>query len=132
MRLPTGNQTAPPVRQSSIDDQSKVSEHHPPYENETSALPESDPGQSQNYFSLIARATNDAVRDWDVKSGRLSWPQGLRTLLSYELADCQDELGFWQRNLHPDDRARVATAIRHPLVAENEPHTSNNRLRRTA
>ena len=130
MRLPTGNQTAPPVGQSSIDDQSNVSEHHPPYENETSALPESDPGQSQNYFSLIARATNDAVRDWDVKSGRLSWPQGLRTLLSYELADCQDELGFWQRNLHPDDRVRVATAIRDALVGENERWTGEYRFRR--
>ena len=130
MRLPTGNQTAPPVGQSSIDDQSNVSEHHPPYENETSALPESDPGQSQNYFSLIARATNDAVRDWDVKSGRLSWPQGLRTLLSYELADCQDELAFWQRNLHPDDRVRVATAIRDALVGENERWTGEYRFRR--
>src|ERR1700730_5280250 len=130
MRLPTGNQTAPPVGQSSIDDQSNVSEHHPTYENETSALPESDPGQSQNYFSLIARATNDAVRDWDVKSGRLSWPQGLRTLLSYELADCQVELAFWQRNLHPDDRVRVATAIRDALVGENERWTGEYRFRR--
>ncbi|MEY2540421.1 MAG: hypothetical protein QOI22_23, partial [Verrucomicrobiota bacterium] len=33
---------------------------------------------------IIARATNDAVRDWDVKTGALVWPQGLECLLGYK------------------------------------------------
>jgi two-component system, cell cycle sensor histidine kinase and response regulator CckA len=130
MRLPTENQTAPAIQQSSVGDQSKVVEHHPLYESETNAPPESDPEQRQKYFSLVARATNDAVRDWDVKSGRLSWPQGLCSLLGYEPADRNDELGFWQRNLHPDDRLRTVTAIRDALVSEDERWTGEYRFRR--
>ena len=130
MPLPTGNQTTSSGRQSSVTDQSKLPEHHPPHENETSALPESDSGQGQDYFSLLARATNDAVRDWDVKSGHLSWPQGLCSLLGYEPADSKGELGFWQKNLHPDDRARAAAAIREAIIGEDAHWTGEYRFRR--
>ena len=130
MRLPTGNQTTSSGRESSVTDQSKLPEQHPLRENETSALPESDSGQGQDYFSLLARATNDAVRDWDVKSGRLSWPQGLCSLLGYEPADSKGELGFWQKNLHPDDRARAAAGIRDALIGEDTHWTGEYRFRR--
>src|SRR5437588_36056 len=36
-----------------------------------------------DYFAFAARATNDAVRDWDVKSDRLAWPQGLESFAGY-------------------------------------------------
>ena len=119
MRLPTENQT----------DQSKITEP-PPHEDQASALPESNLGQSEDYLSLIARATNDAVRDWDVKSGRLSWPQGLCNLLGYEPSEGGEELGFWQKNLHPEDRARAAAAIRDALVGEVAHWTGEYRFRR--
>src|SRR5437762_11065662 len=37
-----------------------------------------------DYHQLVARATNDAVRDWDLTGGKLIWPQGLDTLLRSE------------------------------------------------
>ncbi|MEP6820800.1 MAG: PAS domain-containing protein [Chthoniobacterales bacterium] len=61
-------------------------------------------------------ATNDAVRDWDVKAGTLSWPQGLDTLLGYKPGAATADLGFWQRRIHPDDRARTAQSIREALA----------------
>jgi two-component system cell cycle sensor histidine kinase/response regulator CckA len=76
-----------------------------------------------NYEALLAQATNDAVRDWDVKTGRLLWLQGLGSLLGYQLTPSIEELSFWQKNLHPDDRARTAAAIRDVLIS-NENHWS--------
>jgi PAS domain S-box-containing protein len=130
MGLPTGNQTAPFRRPPSVNDQSHLPQRHPPHEDKTGALPESTPEQSQDYLSLITRATNDAVRDWDVKNGRLSWPQGLSRLLGYEPAEAKAELGFWQKNLHPDDRARAAGAIRDALIGEDSHWTGEYRFRR--
>ena len=37
--------------------------------------------QDADPLSLAARATNDAIRDWNVTAGALCWPQGLDTLL---------------------------------------------------
>ncbi|HWY51875.1 MAG TPA: ATP-binding protein [Chthoniobacterales bacterium] len=87
-------------------------------------LPESHSAPRDDYFAIVARATNDALRDWDVKSDRLLWPQGLESLLGYgaSSAECND-IGFWQKNLHPSDRARVASSIRDAL-AESSDHWS--------
>ncbi len=80
-------------------------------------------------FALAARATNDAVRDWDVTSGRLAWPQGLDTLLGHKPSVITQDIGFWQRNIHPDDRARTALGIREAL-AEAERWSGEYRFRR--
>jgi PAS domain S-box-containing protein len=72
--------------------------------------------ESAEYFALAGRATNDALRDWDVKSGRLAWPQGLESLLGYTSSIVSQDIGFWQRHLHPDDRARVSAGIRDALA----------------
>ncbi|MGZ8900123.1 MAG: hypothetical protein ACXW3Z_08510, partial [Limisphaerales bacterium] len=72
--------------------------------------------ESAQHFALAAQATNDAIRDWDVTTGELSWPQGLETLLGYKRAAVSREIGFWQKNIHPEDRARTAMSIRDALA----------------
>jgi PAS domain S-box-containing protein len=93
-------------------------------------LPSHSPARD-DYFAIVARATNDAVRDWDVKSDRLSWPQGLESLAGYDpsSAECND-IGFWQRNLHPSDRARVASSIRDALAGSSDHWSGEYRFRR--
>ena len=73
--------------------------------------------ESAEHFALAARATNDALRDWDVKQGRLDWPQGLESLLGHRDSPIAHEIGFWQRHLHPEDRDRVAGEIRDALAS---------------
>ena len=85
------------------------------------ALPSSENSatQSAQSLALAARATNDAVRDWNVSSGELTWPQGLETLLGYKHPAVAREIGFWQKYIHPDDRSRTAISIRAALAADN-------------
>ncbi|MGI8435911.1 MAG: ATP-binding protein, partial [Chthoniobacterales bacterium] len=61
------------------------------------------------------RATNDAIRDWDVISGALSWPQGLESLLGYKADDSSAGIGFWEKKIHPQDRARTILSLRSAL-----------------
>jgi two-component system, cell cycle sensor histidine kinase and response regulator CckA len=51
-------------------------------------------------------------------------------LLGYEPADSKGELGFWQKNLHPDDRVRAAAAIRDAIIGEDAHWTGEYRFRR--
>ena len=85
--------------------------------------------ESTEHFALAARATNDAVRDWNVISGELFWPQGLEALLGYEPSAVPAELAFWQSNLHPEDRARTSSGIRDAL-ANAEQWSGEYRFRR--
>ena len=101
------------------------------HENKTAhILSENDSSQSDDYFALVTRATNDAVRDWDVKSGALSWPQGLQNLLGYCNADKCSHISFWQKNLHPGDRARVASSIYDALNGSADNWSVEYRFRR--
>ena len=92
-------------------------------------IPERRPSAGAEYFAIAARATNDAVRDWDVKSGAVSWPQGLKTLLGYDHSPATRDIGFWQKQIHPQDRARTAGSIRDALAANDDHWTGEYRFR---
>ena len=91
----------------------------------------SDPPARDDYFAIVARATNDAVRDWDVRSDRLSWPQGLESLAGYDASSAEtNTVGFWQTNLHPGDRVRISTSIRDALASSSDHWSGEYRFRR--
>ncbi|MEY2495566.1 MAG: two-component system, cell cycle sensor histidine kinase and response regulator CckA [Verrucomicrobiota bacterium] len=81
------------------------------------------------HFALAAQATNDAVRVWTVGTGALSWPQGFEALLGYDRSAATNEIGFWQKQIHPQDRARAAASIRDALAGEGQHWTGEYRFR---
>ena len=70
------------------------------------------PATGADYFEIVAQATNDAIRDWDVRTGALAWPRGLDSLLGYETSAESAKIGFWLRHLHPDDGERIQNSLR--------------------
>ncbi|HEX8490013.1 MAG TPA: ATP-binding protein [Chthoniobacterales bacterium] len=81
------------------------------------------------HLALAAQATNDAVRVWTVTSGALAWPQGLEALLGYRGSAGTSDIGFWQNQIHPQDRARTAASIREALDGESDHWTGEYRFR---
>src|SRR6478672_11338271 len=92
-----------------------------------------DPARRSNevsqHLALAAEATHDAVRVWTVATGAISWPQGLETLLGFSPSPSTDTIGFWQKQLHPQDRARAGTAIHEALAGESDHWTGEYRFR---
>src|SRR5438132_5153229 len=103
-------------------------------------LPQTNPLQSQQDLQIVARATNDAVRDWDVKTGRLSWPQGLASLLGYcssrpseakaNRCSVPEEISFWQQQVHPEDLPATMSSIADALAGPAEHWSGEYRFRR--
>jgi two-component system, cell cycle sensor histidine kinase and response regulator CckA len=129
MRLATeiqGDETSAknPARSENPSSRNSTPKHETHYE-----IPERRPFESAEDSAIVARATNDAVRDWNVKTGALSWPQGLEALLGYDSSTASGDIGFWQKQIHPQDRARTAGSIRDALAAEGEHWTGEYRFR---
>jgi two-component system, cell cycle sensor histidine kinase and response regulator CckA len=101
----------------------------PHQSHETSSHTSSRPDEISQHLALAAQATNDAVRVWSVATGALSWPQGLASLLGYSDSHATNEIGFWQKQLHPQDRARAAASIRDALAADADYWTGEYRFR---
>ena len=130
MRLENEDQTTGTPIQSPSFDQFIVDQPQTFSHDKKISIPESDSPPHADYFAFVARATNDAVRDWDVKTGGLSWPQGLQSLFGYEPTIADANIGFWQRNIHPADLARVAASIDQVLNGQDDHWSGEYRFRR--
>ncbi len=67
--------------------------------------------ESQDRFQFVARATNDAVWDWDLVSDALWWNEGVNTLFGYTPEQVGPDVTWWYETIHPDDRDRVKRDI---------------------
>src|SRR5690348_6621236 len=94
------------------------------------SLPPSDSTPDHDYFAFVAGATNDAVRDWNVKTGWLIWAHGLTSLFGYDPESADSNIGFWQKNLHPSDRARIGASIGDALAGRQTHWSGEYRFRR--
>src|SRR2546423_3323384 len=107
----------------------KISRQRKNNENQRKTPRKAAPAKDADYHQLVARATNDAVRDWDLASGNLTWPQGLDTLLGYSPGKSDQTIAFWQRQIHGADRSRTAASIRDAIKSKAEYWSGEYRFR---
>jgi PAS domain-containing protein len=63
--------------------------------------------ESEERFRTLAKATNDAVWDWDLDTNKVWWSEGVFTLFGHVLEQGSAEPAWWLERVHPDDRAAV-------------------------
>jgi two-component system cell cycle sensor histidine kinase/response regulator CckA len=104
--------------------------HEQCYEKQNGAHPESTPPAGAEYFEIIARATNDAVRDWNVSTGTLSWARGLERLLGYKHPAASGKIEFWISHIHTEDLGRIQDSLREVFASSGERWLAEYRFRR--
>jgi PAS domain S-box-containing protein len=62
---------------------------------------------TEERYRLAARATNDAIWDWDLAANRVLWNEALETAYGHPLAEVEPTGNWWIDHIHPDDRARI-------------------------
>ena len=127
MGVATGNPNlvgAPPFEHESESSQRPTTAH-----DQAQPVVVRTPAPSCDYLSYLARATNDAVRDWDVKTGQLFWPQGLGSLFGYESHSAEYGISFWDQRVHPSEHAKINQSIRDALASDAHQWTGEYRFR---
>ena len=66
---------------------------------------------NEERFRFIAKATGNAIWEWDVASGRQWWSEGLREIFGHDPEPEAANATIWRAHLHPDDEARVNEAL---------------------
>ena len=62
-------------------------------------------------YRLIARATSDAIRDWDLVADAVTWNAALQTAYGWDPAGAAATGAWWLAQVHPADRDRVEAAL---------------------
>ncbi|HEX2094484.1 MAG TPA: PAS domain S-box protein [Longimicrobiaceae bacterium] len=81
---------------------------------------------SEERFELLSLATNDAVWDWDIGTGRLWWNEVFPRLFGGSVP----HIGAWEDRIHPDDRARMGAGLEVALHGSRQLWMDEYRFRR--
>ena len=76
--------------------------------------------ESNERFNLLARATVEAIIDWDIKNDKVLWGEAFQTNFGYDLSVYDNYL--WSRNIHPDDKERVLNELSLTLQDPTQEH----------
>jgi PAS domain S-box-containing protein len=83
--------------------------------------------ESEERYRLAARATKDAIWDWDLESAKVTWNPAIEQLCG----DRPDpDIDWWTNRVHPDDRPSVLDSISAFVTSGGERWEHEYRFRR--
>jgi PAS domain S-box-containing protein len=86
--------------------------------------------RSEERFRLVARATANAIWDWDVRTGEVDWSGRLDTLFGFHPDDVRADRDFWGNHVHTDDLSRVQASLDAVLAGAADTWECEYRFRR--
>lgn len=81
-------------------------------------------------FNLLARATNDAIWDWDIAAGTVWRNDAYEVLFGHPVTDFGNDSEYWISLVHPEERATVRKMIEDALAARLPSWACEYRVRR--
>ena len=67
--------------------------------------------ETEERYRLAARATNDAIWDWDLGTDHILWNEAVQTLFGYAPEAVGQCGSWWKERIHPEDLGRVKAGI---------------------
>jgi PAS domain S-box-containing protein len=86
--------------------------------------------QANERFELVAKATHDAVWDWNLVTNEIWWNEGFRALFGYSEEEIEPTIDSWYNRVHPDDKDRVVGGIHVVIDAGGKNWSDEYRFRR--
>ncbi|MCY7422533.1 MAG: PAS domain S-box protein [Chitinophagaceae bacterium] len=76
---------------------------------------------SSERYEVLAKATKDAIYDWNLVTNRVTWNEGIKTIFNDTDLKEYNDTRWWNEKIHPDDRTRVLDKINNHIKS----HQSN-------
>lgn len=86
--------------------------------------------QSEERFQLVARASNDVIRDWEVATGVMRWNDTAHKVFRLPAGKMGTAVEWWCDQIHPADREEIVTGIHRVVNGVGEFWSDEYRFRR--
>ena len=86
--------------------------------------------ESNERFEIVARATNDAVWDWDLRAGTVKWNAGYQGLFGYLPEETKAGPESWYDHIHAEDKERVIGSVHAVIDGGDDMWSAEYRFRR--
>ncbi|KHL25247.1 diguanylate cyclase [Croceibacterium mercuriale] len=87
--------------------------------------------ETEQRYRLAAKATNDAIWDWNLLTDRVDWNEAVSVLFGHAPEQVEPTGDWWIRHIHPDDRDRVGDAIHAVIDGAGDQWAAEYRFRRS-
>jgi PAS domain S-box-containing protein len=85
----------------------------------------------QQRLEYVARATNDAVWDWNMESGQLWWGDSFYKVFAYTPEQVELTADWWAKQIHPDDSQAVLASLQAVIDSGQEHWSMEYRFRKS-
>ncbi|MER3423237.1 MAG: hypothetical protein C4293_08395, partial [Nitrospiraceae bacterium] len=87
--------------------------------------------ESEERYRLVAKATNDAIWDWDLTTNAVRWNDAVESLFGWSEAVAGTSAEWWKERIHPEDQQRVVQGIEAVITDPVQQHWQDeHRFRR--
>nr|WP_051415034.1 MULTISPECIES: PAS domain-containing protein [unclassified Pseudomonas] len=86
--------------------------------------------ETKERYRLAAKATNDAIWDWDLTANHVLWNDALADAYGHSLAALESTGDWWLQQIHPDDRDRIYNSIHAVIDGEGSSWSDEYRFYR--
>ncbi len=86
--------------------------------------------EAKERYRLAAKATSDAVWDWDLHTNQVLWNEALEDAYGHPLATLDTSSEWWIAQIHPEDRERVHASIWNLIQGSDTAWTDEYRFQR--
>ena len=86
--------------------------------------------KSEERFQLLARATNDAVWDWNLRTQEVWWNDNFAAAFGYRSDAMESHIRWWESRIHSDDAQRVISGLRKVIDGDGQFWSEEYRLLR--
>ncbi len=76
--------------------------------------------ESEERFQLLAKATNDAIWDWNLTTNALWWNDGFEMLFGFDRDEVEPTIESWTSRIHPDDMEQIVTDVHKAIDAGDD------------
>ncbi len=81
-------------------------------------------------FALLARATTDALWDWDLEKNRLWWNDAFEDRFGKRAGPDTESSAWWLERIHPADREQTAKSLQAAIDGDADAWSAEYRFRR--
>ena len=85
---------------------------------------------SEERHRLAARATNDIIWDWDIRTSVVEWSEGASTAFRTSMDQPVGGIEWWSDRIHPDDHDTTVASLTDVLDSDAQTWTAEYRFRR--
>jgi PAS domain S-box-containing protein len=87
--------------------------------------------KSDERFRLAARASNDAIWDWDLITDVILWNEAITDLYGFDPAEQSNSSGdWWKERIHPEDYAQVIQSLNAIMYGSGDVWSAHYRFRK--